>query len=178
MKIREMPLPGAYLVEIEPVEDERGFFARAFCEKELEAAGIRFRVIQSNLSYNRRKGTLRGLHYQAKPHEEGKLVRCISGSVFDVVVDLREGSPSYGRWASAELSARNRRMVYVPPGFAHGTQALEDDTELYYLMSEPYHPESARTVRWDDPRIAVAWPLADPILGAADRAARPLAGTP
>jgi dTDP-4-dehydrorhamnose 3,5-epimerase len=171
MKFQELSLPGAYVLELDPVEDERGFFARAFCEQELAERGIGFRIVQCNVSYNRRKGTLRGLHYQTTPHEEAKLVRCFSGSVYDVIVDLRKSSPTYRGWAGVELTSRNRRMIYVPPGFGHGLQTLEDDTELFYLMSECYHPESARTVRWDDPQIAVAWPLANPFVGENDSAA-------
>jgi dTDP-4-dehydrorhamnose 3,5-epimerase len=178
MIFRETPLKGAWIIEPDPVQDERGFFARAFCEAELAARGINFRVVQCNISYNRKRGTLRGLHYQAKPHEEGKLVRCTSGAAFDVVVDLRERSPTFCRWTGIELSARNRLMVYVPPGFAHGVQALEDGAELFYLMSELHHPESARIVRWDDARIAIAWPVPDPIMSEQDRAALPLQGRP
>jgi dTDP-4-dehydrorhamnose 3,5-epimerase len=178
VKFYELELRGAYVIDLDAVDDERGFFARAFCETEFAAQGISFQVVQCNVSYNRLRGTLRGLHYQAKPHEEGKLVRCTSGAAFDAVVDLRAGSPTYGRWTSTELSARNRRMVYVPPGFAHGVQALDDSTEIFYFMSEFYHAESARTVRWDDPRIAVAWPLPNPIVSDQDRAAAPLLGNP
>lgn len=172
MIFRELELTGAYLIEPEPVVDERGFFVRTFCAREFEEHGIRFCVVQCSVSFNRRKGTLRGLHYQARPHEEAKLVRCTAGSAFDVIVDLRAGSPTYGKWTGIELSAANRRMLFVPEGLAHGFQALEDDTELFYQMSEYYHPESARAVRWDDPQIAIAWPMPAAVVSDGDRSAR------
>ena len=168
----ETKLKGAFLIETESIEDERGFFVRTFCSREFGEHSIRFRVVQCNTSYNRLKGTLRGLHYQASPHEEAKLVRCVAGSAFDVIVDLRPGSPTLGKWCSAQLSAANRRMLFVPEGFAHGFQTLENDTELFYLMSEPYHPESAQEIRWDDPRIAIEWPMPAAVTSDRDRNAR------
>ncbi len=164
------PLAGAYAVELERLEDERGFFARSFCRDEFRSRGLASVVAQCNVSWNRQRGTLRGLHFQAAPHEEAKLVRCTRGAIWDVIVDLREGSPTRLRWHALELTAENRTALYVPEGLAHGFQTLSDDAEVLYQMSVPYHAELARGVRWDDPRIGIRWPLADPILSARDRA--------
>ena len=158
MRIDPTPLPDACLVTLEPAEDERGFFARAFDADAFAARGMASRFAQCSLSFNRRKGTLRGLHYQAPPHMEAKLVRCVRGAVFDVIVDLRAGSPTFGRWWGTELSADNRLAVYVPEGFAHGFQTLTDAAELYYQISVPYVPEGSRGLAWDDPALAIAWP--------------------
>ena len=174
MKFRPTPLAGAFVVEPERIEDERGFFARSFCESEFRARGLNPAVAQCNLSWNRRKGTLRGLHFQAKPHEEAKLVRCTRGAIWDVLVDLRDGSPTKLRWHAVELSADNRLGLYIPEGFAHGFQTLQDDSEVLYQMAESYHPELARGVLWNDPRLAIAWPLAEPILSERDRSYPPL----
>lgn len=160
---------GAWIVEPEPQADSRGSFARVWCQREFEARGLFTRVAQCSVSTNRRRGTLRGLHYQASPHQEAKLVRCTAGSILDVVVDLRPGSRSYLRHATAGLSAANRRALYIPEGCAHGFQTLEDDTEIYYQISEFYAPESARGVRWDDHAFGIEWPIADPILNERDR---------
>jgi dTDP-4-dehydrorhamnose 3,5-epimerase len=168
MRFRETPLPGAWLIEPEPIADERGHFARAWCAGELKAHGLADAFVQSSTSFNRRRGTLRGLHYQAAPDEEAKLVRCIQGAVFDVVIDLRPGSPTLGRWYAAELSVINGRTLYVPPGCAHGFQTLGDGTEVMYHMSATYRPEAARGVRWNDPTLAIDWPVADPILSERD----------
>jgi len=157
------------VVELVRLEDERGFFARSFCQREFEAQGLNPRLAQCNVSFNHRRGTLRGLHFQAKPHEEAKLVRCTRGAIWDVAVDLREGSPTRLRWHAVELNAENRLGLYVPEGFAHGFQTLADDTEVLYQMSEFYHPELARGVRWDDPNLGIRWPLPDPILSERDR---------
>lgn len=158
MKFEETELPGAFVIELEPLRDERGFFARAWCAKEFESAGLTTVHAQTNFSYNGRAGTLRGLHYQLPPHEEVKLVRCIRGSIYDVIVDLREGSSTYGRWVGVELSAGNRRMLYVPAGFAHAFQTLEDDTEVLYQVNEFYTPGAERGLRFDDPAIGIRWP--------------------
>ena len=166
----ELELSGAFLVDLERIEDDRGFFARAFCADEMAARGLATTFVQSNISYNRRRGTLRGLHYQAPPHEEAKLVRCIRGAIFDVIVDLRAGSPTLHRSHAVELSAANRRALYVPPGFAHGFQSLTDDAEVLYLMSAAYQPEAARGVRYDDPALAIAWPLPPTAISDKDRA--------
>jgi dTDP-4-dehydrorhamnose 3,5-epimerase len=157
----QLKLAGAYRIDLEPREDERGFFARAWCQKEFAEHGLETRIVQSNLSYNRYKGTLRGMHYQAPPHEEVKLVRCIRGSIFDVIIDLRPDSPTYLQWVGVELTAANRQMLYVPRGFAHGFQTLEDDTEVFYHVSEFYHPQAERGVRWNDPRFGIAWPAVE-----------------
>lgn len=161
MIFRETELKGAYIIEPERIEDERGFFARTWCRREFEAHGLNPRLVQASLSFNRRKGTLRGMHYQASPHEEVKLVRCTQGEIFDVIIDLRPASPTYCRHVAVRLSAENRLMLYIPEGLAHGFQVLADATEVHYQMSEFYHPESARGVRWDDPAFAIAWPQTD-----------------
>jgi dTDP-4-dehydrorhamnose 3,5-epimerase len=157
------------LIELERLEDERGFFARSFCQDEFRRLGFGPQVAQCNLSWNVRRGTLRGLHYQAAPHEEVKVVRCTRGAIWDVIVDMREGSSTRWRWHGVELNADNRLAVYVPRGFAHGFQTLLDGSEVFYQMSEPYHPELARGLRWDDPKLDIRWPLPGPILSARDR---------
>jgi dTDP-4-dehydrorhamnose 3,5-epimerase len=161
-------LQGAYHVEIEPHADQRGFFARVWCPREFEAHGLNPRLAQCSVSFNSRKGTLRGMHYQAAPHEEAKLVRCTRGSLYDVIIDLRPGSPTFRQWVGVELTAENRRMLYVPEGFAHGFQTLANDTEVFYQISEFHHPESAQGVRWNDPAFAIAWPLPYPFLSQRD----------
>ena len=168
MIITETPLKPACLIDIEPVRDDRGFFARSFCEEEFTRHGLPGSFVQCSLSFNRRRGTLRGLHYQAEPCPEGKLVRCTRGAVFDVMLDLRRDSTGYCRWFAAELNADNARAVYVPPGFAHGFQTLCDDAEVFYQMTPAYRPELARGARWNDPAFAIAWPLPEPILSAQD----------
>ena len=169
MKFTPTPLAGAYLIELERIEDERGFFARSFCQDEGRKQGLKPAIAQCNVSWNRKRGTLRGLHYQAAPHEEAKVVRCTRGAIWDVIVDLRGGSPTRLRWHAQELSADNRLAFYVPEGFAHGFQTLADDCEVLYQMSVSYHPDLARGVRWDDPRLKIAWPLPEPILSARDQ---------
>ena len=153
-------LEGVYLVEPERLEDQRGFFARSWCEKKFKERGLATRLVQCSISFNNRRGTLRGMHYQAAPHEESKLVRCTKGAIHDVIIDLRPGSPTLAQWTAAELTAANRLMLYVPEGCAHGFQTLSDDTEVFYQMSEFHHPQSARGVRFDDPAFGVRWPLA------------------
>ena len=150
---------GVVVIELERHEDERGFFARSFCADEFAAHGLSARVAQCNISFNRQRGTLRGLHFQRPPHAEAKLVRCTSGAIYDVAVDLRPASPTFCGHVGVEITARNRRMLYVPPGFAHGFQTLEDDSEVFYQMSEPFAAEAAGGVRWNDPAFAIAWPL-------------------
>jgi dTDP-4-dehydrorhamnose 3,5-epimerase len=170
MRFAETDLPGAFVIELERREDERGFFARAWCEQEFADHGLEKRVSQSNLAYNRKAGTLRGMHYQAPPHAEVKLVRCTRGAVYDVIADLRPESRTYLHWIGVELSADNRTAIYVPEGFAHGYQTLTDDAETYYQVSVPYAPSAERGVRWDDPALAIDWPLPDPILSEKDAA--------
>jgi len=163
------PLANAYVVDLERLEDDRGFFARSFCEKEFAAHDLNPRVVQCNVSHNLRRGTLRGLHYQAAPHEEAKLVRCTQGAIWDVIVDLRPDSATYKRWHAEELTARNRRALYIPEGFAHGFQALTDDSELLYLMSEFFHADCTRGLRWNDPAFGITWPIDNPMMSARDR---------
>lgn len=154
----ETELPGSYVIELERQEDERGFFARVWCEKEFHKHCLDTTVVQCNVSFNKKRGTLRGMHYQAHPHAEVKLIRCTRGSLYDVIVDLRPDSPTYKRYISIILSAENHMILYVPKGFAHGFQTLEDDTEVFYQMSEFYTQESARGFRWNDPAFRIAWP--------------------
>jgi dTDP-4-dehydrorhamnose 3,5-epimerase len=164
-------IPGAWIVELDPIRDLRGHFARSFCQREFAARGLHADIVQCNVSHNARMGTLRGLHYQVAPHAEAKLVRCTRGSLFDVVVDLRPESPTYRRWDGLVLGPDpdNRKMLYVPEGCAHGFQTLEDGTDALYLMFGEYSPEHARGVRWDDPALGIAWPLPSPILSDKDR---------
>jgi dTDP-4-dehydrorhamnose 3,5-epimerase len=169
MIFAEMALEGAFVIEPEKRQDERGFFARTWCQREFEVHGLSPRFVQSNVSFNKRKGTLRGMHYQAAPHEEAKLVRCTRGAIYDVVVDLRPESPTFKRYVTVVLTAENHKMLYVPEGFAHGFQTLEDDTEIFYQMSEFYAPEYARGFRWNDPTFGVQWPLAERIISDRDQ---------
>ncbi|MBF0154183.1 MAG: dTDP-4-dehydrorhamnose 3,5-epimerase [Magnetococcales bacterium] len=169
MLFQETALAGAWLIEPEPLHDQRGFFARAFCEKEFRTHGLNDHWVQHNISFNAAKGTLRGLHYQSSPHAEIKVVRCTAGAIYDVIVDLRPASPTYTRWIGVELSAVNRRALYVPAGFAHGFQTLLPETELFYLMSEFFHPECARGVVWNDPALGIDWPVGERILSERDR---------
>lgn len=169
MKFIPVPLAGAHVVEMEPVADERGFFARFWSRDEFRAAGLISNVEQSSISFNRKRGTLRGMHYQAAPHEEVKLVRCTRGAIWDVLLDLRTGSSTFCRWIAVELTADNGKMVYVPAGFAHGFQSLTDEAEVQYQISEAYHAELTRGVRWNDPAFRIEWPLPNPILSARDR---------
>ncbi|MGK2849297.1 MAG: dTDP-4-dehydrorhamnose 3,5-epimerase family protein [Candidatus Limnocylindrales bacterium] len=159
MRFVETALRGAYVVELEERSDDRGFFARTFCVREFEAQGLNTRISQCNLSYNRRRGTLRGLHYQAEPAGEAKLIRCIAGAVHQVLVDMRPQSATYLRHVAVELSAANRLAVYLPEFVAAGIQTLEDDTSLMYQVSEFHTPEAERGVRFDDPAIGISWPL-------------------
>ncbi len=163
MKLVATELPGAFVVELEPHADERGFFARQWCAREFAAHGLDARLAQASLSHNNARGTLRGMHYQAAPYREAKLVRCVRGAVHDVIVDLRPGSPSRGRWIGVPLDAERRTALYVPPGFAHGFLTLRDDTEVIYQMGEVYVPAAARGFRWNDPSFAIRWPF-DPVV--------------
>ena len=163
MRFEPLPLSGVYLVEPELRLDERGFFARTWCREEFAAHGLCTDWVQSSLSFNAQAGTLRGLHYQRNPPEI-KLLRCTMGAIFDVIVDLRPGSATWGQWLGLELSAQNRRQLYVPANFAHGFQTLVDASEVHYQMSAFYQPEEARGVRWNDPRLAIRWPSGGPRL--------------
>lgn len=158
MRFTATAIPGAYVLDIEPHADDRGFFARTWCARELAARGLVSRLAQCSVSSNARAGTLRGMHYQAAPHEETKVVQCIRGAIYDVLVDLRRDCATFRRWVAVELTAENRRMLYVPAGVAHGFQTLADDTDVLYLISEFYAPEASRGVRWNDPAFGIAWP--------------------
>jgi dTDP-4-dehydrorhamnose 3,5-epimerase len=151
-------LPGAYIINIEKLEDARGFFARSWCHQEAERNGLEPQVVQCNISYNKVGGTLRGMHYQLPPYSEAKLVRCVRGSVFDVIIDLRPREPSFLKWEGYELRATSYTFLYIPKGFAHGFLTLDDDTEVFYQMSEYYAPDYARGFRWNDPLFAIDWP--------------------
>ncbi len=185
MIFSETVLRGAYLIEIEPREDERGFFSRSFCRHEFAAHGLKTSIAQCNISFNRQKRTLRGMHFQISPKAEAKLVRCTRGKIYDVIIDLRPDSPTYCQWFGIELSGGSAakslpltahgsrliadyRMLYIPEGFAHGFQTLDDNTEVFYQMFEFYAPEYARGVRWDDPLFGIRWPLPDPIISERD----------
>jgi dTDP-4-dehydrorhamnose 3,5-epimerase len=160
---------GTFVIEPERLEDERGFFARTWCQREFETHRLNPRLVQCSISSNKRRGTLRGMHYQIAPHAEAKLVRCTSGAIYDVIVDLRPESATFAQWLGFDLTADNRRMLYIPEGFAHGFQTLEDNTEVFYQMSEFYEPESARGVRWNDPTFNIEWPLLNPIISDKDK---------
>ncbi len=169
MIFRETPLAGAWVLESERFEDERGFFARTYCRREFEAHGLDPSIAQCSISFNHRRGALRGLHFQAAPHEEIKLVRVTRGAIWDVIVDLRPGSPTFRQHFSIVLSAEARNELYIPTGMAHGFQTLEEETEVFYQISEFYAPESARGYRWDDPAFAIPWPEPVTVMSEKDR---------
>jgi len=169
MRFLPTPLEGAFVIDLHRLEDERGFFARTFCRKEFTSHGLCPDIAQCNLSTNRRRGTLRGLHYQSEPHAEVKLVQCVRGAIWDVIVDLRPDSPTRYQWHGVELSADSHCALYVPAGFAHGFQTLVDGTDVFYQMSTDYDAASARGLLWNDPRLAIDWPLDCPILSERDR---------
>jgi dTDP-4-dehydrorhamnose 3,5-epimerase len=169
LKFSDTQVADAHVVDLARVEDERGYFARVWCREAFAAQGLPTDLAQVSMSFNRRKGTLRGMHLQSAPHEEAKLVRCARGAIFDVVLDLRPSSPTFLRWDAVELSASNGRMLFLPYGCAHGFQTLEDDCEVVYHISNFYHPESARGYRWDDPAFAISWPLPVSVMSAADK---------
>lgn len=158
---KPLEVAGAYLIEIDRKEDERGFFARTWCAKEFEAQGLKASLAQCNMSYNKQKGTLRGLHYQLPPHQETKIVRCTTGGIYDVILDLRPDSPTYLKWCGVELWSHNHQVLYVPEGCGHGIQTLADHTEVMYMVSEFYTPEAERGVMWNDPVFAIEWPPAE-----------------
>lgn len=170
MRFIETPIGGAFVVELEPHEDERGFFARAWDPDELAAAGLCPTLAQASLSRTTRAGTVRGMHFQRAPHEEAKLVRCVRGAIWDVVVDMRQRSPTHLGWHGVELSEKNGRALYLPEGCAHGFQTLADDVDVLYLISVPYAPGAASGVRWDDPAIGIAWPIEPTVIGERDLA--------
>jgi dTDP-4-dehydrorhamnose 3,5-epimerase len=168
MRFTPLELSGAFVIDLEAAHDERGFFARSFCEREFAAHGLPVRFPQSNLSRNRRAGTLRGMHYAAAPHQEAKLVRCVRGALHDVIVDLRAGSPTRGRWTAVELDAEAGRALYIPTGFGHGFLTLRDETDVLYQMGEFFHAEAARGFRFDDPTFGVRWPAAPTVISPRD----------
>jgi dTDP-4-dehydrorhamnose 3,5-epimerase len=169
MKFEDSGLEGAWILHLEPHEDERGFFARAWCAEEFRAQGMRDRLAQCSLSFSRRRGTLRGMHFQAAPAEEAKVVRCVRGAIYDVLLDLRPGSPSRLKWIARELTPENRLSVYVPEGFAHGFMTLADDTEVLYMISAAHAPALVRGVRWDDAAFGITWPLSPTVMSERDR---------
>jgi dTDP-4-dehydrorhamnose 3,5-epimerase len=162
-------LEGSYIIELEPVTDGRGFFARTFCAKEFRKMGLASHFVQCNIAWSKAKGTLRGMHYQIAPHADVKIVRCTCGAIYDVIIDLRLQSPTYCKWAAVELTPSSKMMLYIPDGFAHGYQTLEQDTEISYWMSNFYNPSAQRSVRWNDSAFGIHWPLPNPILSEKDR---------
>jgi dTDP-4-dehydrorhamnose 3,5-epimerase len=176
MRFTPTTIEGVVLIDLEPIADERGNFARAFSKQEFARAGLNTEWPEHNLSFNRKRGTLRGLHYQRAPHQETRVVRCVAGAIFDVAVDIRPTSPTRGKWIAQELSAANGRALYIPMGCAHGFQSLVDDSAVLYLMSATYESTAAAGIRHDDPEISVAWPLADRVVSMRDKALPLLAG--
>lgn len=168
MRFHPTTLPGVWRIELEPRTDDRGFFARTYCEREFGEHGLNTNWPQCNLTRTRLRGMIRGLHYQAEPHPEIKLVRCTAGRIWDIIVDVRRGSPTFGKWEGFELSGETQYQLYVPTGFAHGFQCLTDNCELFYQMSDFYVPELARGVRWNDPTLAIPWPITPPHLSERD----------
>lgn len=169
MEFLKTKLPGVFEIRIEEKPDERGFFARTWCQQEFETRGLAGKLVQCSLSFNKRKGTMRGMHYQVAPYEETKLIRCTQGAIYDVVVDLRPNSPSFGDWVGVELTAEKHNMIYVPQGCAHGFLTLKDGVEVMYQMSEIQHAGSARGVRWDDPAFQIKWPAKVEVISERDR---------
>ena len=176
MRFLESELQGAWLIDLEPVRDSRGFFSRTFCVREFATHGLETNFVQHSLSYSAARGTLRGMHYQAPPHGEVKIVECVKGAIWDVIIDIRPQSPSFGQWRSFELTADNRRQLYIPAGFAHGFETLLEDTEVRYLISAFYEPSAASGLRHDDPAFAIPWPLPVAVISAKDRAWPDFAG--
>jgi len=174
MRFERTTIKDNFLINLEKKEDNRGFFARYFCEKEFSEQGLNVRWVQINNSATKEAGTLRGLHYQQEPNAEVKLIRCLKGTIWDVVVDLRADSVSFGRWFGAKLSDKNRTMMYVPKGFAHGFISLEPDTEILYLVSDFYAPDAEGTLIWNDPDVAIKWPVAPKVISDKDKSAQPL----
>jgi dTDP-4-dehydrorhamnose 3,5-epimerase len=169
MEFIETSLKGACVVRLKKIEDERGYFARAWCREEFLQHGLNPEMVQLNVGFSHRRGTLRGLHYQLAPHAEAKFIRCTRGAIYDVIIDLRKESPTLGQWHGIELKPDNGLMVYAPEGFAHGCQSLEDNTEMYYMTSAPFAPSAALGVRYNDPAFAITWPLPVSLISAADR---------
>lgn len=169
MIFNKTDLEDAYIIDLEKLGDQRGFFARAYCKDEFNERNIKLPVVQANVSYSRDKGTLRGMHYQTAPNEEAKLVRCTKGSIYDVIIDVREDSPSFKKWIGVELNEQNHRMLYVPEGFAHGFITLDDDAEVTYQVSEFYTPGAERGIRWNDPVFSIDWPVDVKVISEKDK---------
>ena len=169
MIFHKTKIEGLYIIEPELKIDERGYFARIFCKKEFAKIGLKFEIVQINRSSNLKKGTLRGMHFQKPPKAEDKIVQCLKGAIYDVAIDLRKDSKTFGRWIAVELTEENRKMFFIPKGFAHGFQSLRDNSEILYFMSEFYSPEHESGVRWDDPFFNIAWPIKNPILSENDK---------
>ena len=169
MRFRETELPGVFAIRLEPISDERGFFARSWCQQEFADHGLNPKLVQCSISFNARKGTLRGIHYQVAPYAEAKVVRCARGAIYDVVVDLRPRSATFKNWIGVALTAENRDMIYVPEGCGHGFLTLENETEVFYQMSEVYNASAARGARWDDPAFRIVWPEKVEVISERDR---------
>lgn len=169
MIVTETKLKGAFLIDIEKLEDDRGFFARMWCEREMAEYGINFRMVQTNISLNRKKGTLRGMHFQKRPYEEAKLIHCVKGAIYDVIVDLRPESPTFRQWVGFELADKDYRTVFIPGGFAHGFVTLENNTEIIYMMSEFFTPEYNTGFRWNDPAFNIQWPFEISVISDKDK---------
>lgn len=168
MQFHQVELEGAYIIKLNKKRDNRGYFARNFCVRTFEENGIDFKISQCNYSYNIKKGTLRGLHYQTPPYEEGKIVACVQGRIYDVIVDIRKKSKTYGKWFAKELSSETLEMIYIPTGFAHGFVTLEDNTFILYYMSQEYNSEYAHGIRWNDKTLKIKWPIQKPIISKRD----------
>ena len=168
MKFSQTPIHGAYTIELEPFQDQRGFFARSWCKKEFKKYGLAHNFVQCNISCNKKKGTVRGMHYQTTPHQEIKLVHCIQGSVYDVIIDLRKDSPSYLQWFGTLISFENKKMVYIPAGCAHGYQSLQDNSAVYYHVSNFYAPSFEKGIHWKDPLFSIQWPIKNAIVSEKD----------
>ncbi len=175
MLFNQLNLKGAMLIQLEKLEDERGFFARSFCQNEFKEHQLNTHIAQSNLSFNKKRGTIRGMHYQISPHEEAKLVSCIRGAIYDVIIDLRPDSPTFKKWLGNKMSAHDYEMLYVPEGFAHGFQTLTNNAVVFYQMFEFYHPESSQGVLFDDPAFNITWPLECAVISKKDLSYREFA---
>jgi len=169
LKFCKTPLQDVYVIELDRLEDDRGFYARGWCQREFSENGMKLPFVQANMSFSKKKGTLRGMHYQEQPHYEAKLMRCINGAIYECVIDLRPGSATYKKSYGVELSAENRKMLFVPGGFANGFLTLEDNSEVFYQVTEFYHPESECGVRFDDPAFGIEWPIAPVSISDKDR---------
>jgi dTDP-4-dehydrorhamnose 3,5-epimerase len=169
MKIKSTKIKGVYIINSSPQADKRGYFVRTFCKQELNKFGIKFNIVQANRSFTKKKGTIRGLHYQALPYSEDKIIQCIQGSVYNVILDLRKDSHTFGKWIAEEISEKNKKIIIVPKGCANGIQTLTNNCLIEYFMSEYYSPQSSRGIKWDDPFFKVKWPIKKPFLSEKDK---------